>query len=264
MKTIENKNILVFGGTGLIGTALIKELKKYNNTITNVSLKNDNALADRNIKMNLSQEISVEELENIKKNDFIIEEYDEVFYLATYSTSDKMNKIQLANECTILENICTVFVNGTRLSYASSYAVHDKTTYPKGDVKNTYRQAKIDSERVLEKHIDRFKNIRVFRIPAVYGGTDNNRALYRIAKKIKNNEDVVIDKDEIQFQYLNEVIDYLLSSEEGFIDMQCETVNLRSIVNSLKIELQSTSNVTEVTDITQSEIDLIEELLESL
>ena len=53
MKTIENKNILVFGGTGLIGTALIKELKSYGNTITNVSLKNDNNLADRNIKMNL-------------------------------------------------------------------------------------------------------------------------------------------------------------------------------------------------------------------
>ena len=262
MRTIENKNILVFGGTGLIGTALIKELKKYDNTVTNISLKNESPYADKNIKMNLAQ-VTLSEIESICKNDFKTESYDEVFYLATYSTSDKMNKMQLMNEATTLEYICRTFKH-SRISYASSYAVHDKTIYPKGDVKNAYKVAKMNSERVLEEHINNFRNIRVFRIPAVYGGSDNDRALYRVAKKIQNNIDVVINKDEISFQYLDEVVDYLISDEEGFIDIQCEVVNFRSIVNRLKIELNSTSNITEVTDISQSEIDLIEELLDSL
>lgn len=256
------KTILVFGGTGLIGTALIKRLKARNYAVVNVSLNNESPLADLNIKMNISDKHEIEDLQHIKDQFFerssLDEDFDEVYFLASYSTSEKMNKITLSNERDTVENIIKAF-NG-RISYASSYAVFDESKFGKGDIKESYRNAKIETDKMLFRYIDKgVRSVRSFRIPAVYGGENNNRALYKIRGKLEKHETIILDKDFIEYVYINELIDDLVGDKVGFIAVGAHKASLINVVCALKEELESQSVI--VPNTTDEEEKLIKCIL---
>lgn len=193
-----------------------------------------------------------------------LEEYavTRVYCLATYSTRNTMNKISLNREADILDNIIQAFDCSVR--YASSYAVYDDNKYQKGDIQINYIRAKRDAEAKVTFYAGLDFDVVGYRIPAVYGGENNVRAMYKIVKKLKENEEIVLDKDVIEFCYISDVVDSLLSTKgcwDGIVEVPSEKVNLKTIVLRLKAELQSTSNIIDNNKPTQSEVDFIEHLL---
>ena len=250
-------NCLVFGGTGLIGTSLINRLKAKGHTVVNVSTT-ESCGADENVIMSLGTDTSIHTLSKIEDK---FPPFDEVFHLASHSTSTKMNKIQLGAEHDVLESIIQTF--DCRITYASSYAVYDETKFQKGDVKNNYRQAKRDTEIVIREYQndDEF-NVRGFRIPAVYGGESNTRVLYRIREKLEKDETIVLDKTDIIFCYVNDVIDGLLSDDKGvsgIVEIEATSVPMLEIVTALRGELNSNS-VIEI-ELTYDEQHLMDTIL---
>lgn len=234
-------NCLVFGGTGLIGTALINRLKARGHTVVNVSTT-ESCGADDNVIMSLGVDTSIQSLSEIEDK---FPPFDEVFHLASHSTATEMNKIQLGVEHDVLESIIQTF--DCRISYASSYAVYDESKFPKGDVKNNYRQAKRDTEIVIREYQnDNEFNVRGFRIPAVYGGEDNTRALYRIKERLEKDEAIVLDKTNVIFCYVVDVVDGLLSDNkgiEGMVDIDAVEVPMLEMVTALKNKLNSNSRI---------------------
>lgn len=234
---------LVFGGTGVIGRALIKELKSFNGYVVNVSLKNENPDADENILLDLSENTDILDMISLERQ--LGHEFEEVFYLASYSTSATMNRRQLTNEPLVLENIIQTFE--CMISYASSYAVYDETDFEPTEIKYYYQRAKQQSETVIRNYLnDIGVNIRGFRIPAVYGGEDNTRALYKIADKLKRDEDVILDKTIVSFCYVGDVVSALLSDNKGIdgvVSIDAVEVNLLETVTALKSKLHSVSEI---------------------
>lgn len=250
-------NALVLGGTGVIGKELIKRLKKDDNTVTNISLNSESELADYNFKMDLS-DMDLKQLLELSDSLNI----DVVYYLATYSTTKTMKKSYLLQEGNILDLIIQAFDCSIR--YASSYAVMDDTIYPKNNIKNEYRKAKQNGEEVVNFYADLDFDVVAFRIPAVYGGENNERAIYKIVQNLKDNKDIVLDKTFIEFCYVEAVIDSLLCDEnayKGIVQIPSEKVHLKGLVERLKYELKSTSTIIDNIPPTQSEVDFIEHLL---
>ena len=252
--------VLVFGGTGVIGTELIKKLKADGNIVTNVSKTTESGLADINLKMDLG---AVDLTKMLELSEAI--DVDIVYYLATYSTTDKMTKASLKQEAYILDMVIQAFNCSVR--YASSYAVTDTIAYPKNDVRNYYREAKKEGEKTISFYANLDYDVVSFRIPAVYGGENNNRAMYKVINSLYKNETVELKKETVEFCYVEDVVNTMIDdrcSHTGLIQIPTEKINLKNLVYRLKGTLCSTSEIIDNVPISQAEVELTEHLLETI
>jgi len=252
-----NDLYVVFGGTGVIGKSLIKRLVSENKKVVNISRVNKNEQANKNYQLDLGT-ASYDDIMRLYtkiRNDFSEYVIKGTFYLATYSTSEKMSKKQLENEPNVVDNIIGLF--GEPFLYMSSYAVMDDTKFKSGDVKINYRRAKTNTEKVITN----FSELEVYalRVPAVYGGSDNHRAVYKIAERLKNNKDVCIHDNKILFVYLKEVVDEIMSiySKDGLFPNSYEDFDLDNVFVLEKQELPLLNIVFNLKTVFKSSSDII-------
>lgn len=253
---ITTKKILVLGGTGLIGTELIKDFKKKGYFVANISKINISPHADVNHLVDLKQRVVID----------IDVEWDEIFMLSSYSTSDKMDPIYLKNEGVNIKYLLNLHPQAS-FYYMSSYAAMDTTEYDPLSIRYLYRESKQEAEKILKSMHEKGYNVHSLRIPAVYGGESNDRSIYRIVEKLKDNIPVVIDND-VKICYTQDIVDFYSNytsnkhTTRNIIDtIEAIDISLPRIVLSLKERLGSTSVIS--VKITDEEKILIDTVLDN-
>lgn len=249
-----SKNILVLGGTGVIGTELIKDFKNKGHFVVNVSKNNVSPYADLNYKIDLSHSVGVGTDIN----------WDEIFMLSSYSTLDKMDLAYFENE---RENIKYLLKSNPRVKfyYISSYAVLDKTNYPTDSIRYQYRRSKLLAEKLLTVMHATGHTVHSLRIPAVYGGENNNRSIYRIVDRLEQNLPIDITGD-AEVCYTEDIVDFYdeyTTSKSWNTDIVSTipaiNINLSRLILKIKEELNSTSEIT--VKLNNDEIDIMNEVL---
>jgi nucleoside-diphosphate-sugar epimerase len=183
-KKLENKKILILGGSGYIGKGFQKILKKFNCHV--LITGNKNIKIKKNENNFIYKKI---DLTNNKKLKFFENKiYDIIFYCATIADSKKQNiktnKINyVLNNQTLLFFLNLAYKNKVKFVYLSSARVlnyknnevfeNDKIK-EKSPKNSPYVNYKIQAETLCKKLINKSKNknIHIVRLGHVFGDID--------------------------------------------------------------------------------------------
>lgn len=184
-KKLENKKILILGGSGYIGKGFQKILKKFNCHV--LITGNKNIKIKKNENNFIYKKI---DLTNNKKLKFFENKiYDIIFYCATIADSKKQN-IKKNNQINYILNNQTLrfflnlaYKNKSKFIYLSSvrvFANSNKELFENDKIKKksfknfSYVNCKIQGETLCKKLINKSKNknIHIVRLGHVFGDID--------------------------------------------------------------------------------------------
>lgn len=191
-------NVVITGGTGFIGYALIRELIKNGDIVTAiVRLGSDRINRIRNLK-------GVTIVETNLDNEIILPEdnYDVFYHLAWEGERDDpveqylnikrtLNCIRIAAKYNCNRFICT----GSQAEYGETDSIITEETLT--NPTTSYGYAKV-ATYYLSKDLLRHYNISFVwvRVFSVYGDNDNSNTLYsKMMNALKNNEEFVLKTD---------------------------------------------------------------------
>lgn len=168
------KNVLVFGGSGFIGSYLVEELisRKYNVTIADINPP------QKNINFISCDILNSQDLENVFDRN-----YDIVFNLAGFANLDqavkepiKTMELNLISNMKIIESCISNKIK--KYVYASSaYAMSEKGSF--------YGISKLASEKSIEEYNKKYNlDFVIIRYGSVYSEKEfNNNYIYELVKK---------------------------------------------------------------------------------
>jgi len=169
---MEDKRILVAGGTGYIGSALVDRLARNGHSVSIVT--RNRARHDTSIHYLIG---------NLLDRDFvysIVKDYDMVVFLAGVVRS--MNKPQYRDNAIILDNVLTAMHlnNVQKIIFFSTQNVFAASTGP-------YGRSKMECEDLLKKKATRGLEYMIVRPNYVYGIDQRNDfyRLYRIMRSLR-------------------------------------------------------------------------------
>ncbi|MDC1078961.1 NAD-dependent epimerase/dehydratase family protein, partial [Candidatus Pelagibacter sp.] len=238
MNIFENQNILVTGGTGMVGIALVNLLKKYNAKITVVTLDDFNPF-EKDITLIKKDLRSYENCKELCKNK------DYIFHLAGIKGSPAVALKQPANFFvpTVLFNTSLLQAayeaNPKHILYTSSVGVYSPAevfyeddvwkTFPSENDKFAGWAKRMGELQMLSYEVqDNFKNYSVIRPANIYGPFDNFDkrnsmvipSLIRKASEAKGEIEVWGDGSAIRdFVYCEDVARCMIHAVENKISL---------------------------------------------
>ncbi|MEM0128434.1 MAG: NAD-dependent epimerase/dehydratase family protein [Thermoplasmatales archaeon] len=228
---MKDKNILVTGGAGFIGSNVVNELMKENEVVV---LDNLHTGKLDNIKNAMSNGVKfiksdAKDVLNLK------EKFDVVFHLGFYSSSPMYNKNpflvgEVINGMTAVLEYCRK--NDSQLVFSSTSSIYNGIEPPHREdcipkVTDYYTEARLASERLGELYYKLHGvNVAAMRFFSVYGYNDAGKGQYanlitQFLLEIKNDRQPVIygnGEQRRDFIFVTDVVDALIkaSSTRGF------------------------------------------------
>ena len=248
---VKNKNILIFGATGALGSIVVKKLNRFNNVVKVLNINNRTFFKNscKNIiYCNLEKKINTKNLPN---------NFDIIIYLAQanldINEAKNFNKVFNVNALNPYElahwgsqNNVNTFI------YCSTGGVYDRSFKPINENeklnilnKDTYVSSKISAELMLncfKNHL----NITILRPFFILGNYKNNIRLFpRLLNKIVKKENITLDSNEgvlINPITVDDAADCLIKSislnESNTINIAGKkTLSLRKIIEILSKEV---------------------------
>lgn len=217
MKNFSNKTYLITGGTGFIGSALIKRLSSKNKILC--LTRNPDKISGENIT-------AITDLKEISDPiDFII-------HCACPTASSELanNSIEVIDTIYELTKSCLELSikNNARMLFLSSMEVYGKTEglVEENDLgyldlsspRNGYAEAKRLAELMCHSYnAEHNANVVIARLAQIFGPgckKDDSRFFNYVIKKIVANEDIILNSDGTTYHnscYLDDAIDSLLA-----------------------------------------------------
>jgi len=174
-------NILITGGTGFLGTHLVKKLNSLGYNLKLLIRKNSNISTFQDLK---NIEYNIGEVNSIETLYKATEDIDLIYHLAAYTRMWARDK-KVFEETNIkgMENIAKVALEkGIKLIYISSFIALGAT--PAEPVDETfeseeglfldYAQTKFQAKKIIKKYIQNGLNVIIFYPGIVYGPGDFN------------------------------------------------------------------------------------------
>lgn len=208
------EKIIIFGGSGFIGSNLINKIKNLNYDITSVSRKKIlNKKKYRNIRYISCDVSNFQSLKKIKSN------YDYIINLS--GNIDHQNKIETFKaHYTGCKNLIKFFKNksfkkfiqiGSSLEYGNLKSPHleKKKTFPKSH----YGKAKAKANKILIKNFKRNKSLIILRLYQIYGPKQKlNRLIpYAIKSSLKDKKfDCTSGNQYRDFLYIDDLTNLFL------------------------------------------------------
>ena len=211
-----NKSLLVIGGTGFIGSHLLKSAKKFGYKLTSISLSKPN-------KRNYIPGVKYLKIDVTKKNEFkkIKNNFDFIVNAGGYGGLDnnfKNMKAMHDAQYKGLKNIASFFLKkkvkkfiqiGSSLEYGSFSGVNTENLIPKNPI-TIYGRAKLYSTNYL-RFLYKVYNfpIVILRLYQVYGPAQKNRIIPYVINAAFNKKKIYTTKgdQERDFCYIEDVIE---------------------------------------------------------
>ena len=204
---MKKPKILITGSSGFIGKQLVKKLYKKNNLFL-LDKKKFSKKNTKFFKINLLNEISLEDFFKKNKIDIIIHLASEIFdddkNVYHYNTKTSQNLITMAKKYRVNNFIFT----STFSIYEKNYDLPIKENQ-EPSAKNFYGKSKYQVEKILKK--SKIKNFTILRIPVVVGKARSHR-MGILFELIRNNFPLILinnGKHKIHFISVEELVEII-------------------------------------------------------
>jgi len=229
---IKNKNIIVTGGAGFIGSNLVEALSKDNKVyvIDNMHTGSESNLKDASATGNVT--LIKDDSKNISKHDI---DADIVFHLGIYSSSPmyRGNPLLVGEVVSGMVNVLEYAKNHKAdVVFASTSSIYNGIKPPHREdaiplVTDYYTEARIAAERISQLYSNLYSvNVAAMRFFSVYGKHEASKGGYanlitQFIMTIKENKQPVIYGDGTQrrdFVHVNDVVNALIlaTKTKGF------------------------------------------------
>lgn len=249
------KNILIFGGAGFLGSALVKVLlKQYNVSVVYRKKVKLLEKVKNNKKLNLIKsdikDIDIELLKNLN--------IDIIYHLASMQPSNDNTFEKLYNGNVLLTKKIVDLVKNLKvklLVFSSTSSVYSEASYidnkyldEKSPVNpsNSYGLTKLLSEKLLVKELQKVDcKISIIRFPSIYGKNHNDGIIYYLTKLAKQSMNIQLYNKGITFRnviFINSAVNILslvnfnyekLKKIEIFVAGSRDSLMLKKIVKNI-------------------------------
>jgi UDP-glucose 4-epimerase len=228
MVSIENKKIIVTGGTGFIGSNLVDKLAEKNEVVVIDNFHTGDQKNIESLVKNNKVQLKTMDVKNIHQLDF---KADYVFHMGIYSASPMYrNDPFLVSE--VVSGMISVLEfakkNKSKVVFASTSSIYNGINPPHREdiiplITDYYTEARIAAERMSELY-SKLENVDVqaIRFFSVYGPHEEAKKNYanlvtQFYWNIKNNESPVIYGDGTQrrdFIHVNDLVEIILRASQ--------------------------------------------------
>lgn len=228
MVSIENKKIIVTGGTGFIGSNLVDRLAEKNEVVVIDNFHTGDQKNIESLLKNNKVQLKTMDVKNIHQLDF---KADYVFHMGIYSASPMYrNDPFLVSE--VVSGMISVLEyakkNKSKVVFASTSSIYNGIKPPHREdiiplITDYYTEARIAAERMSELY-SKLENVDVqaIRFFSVYGPHEEAKKNYanlvtQFYWNIKNNESPVIYGDGTQrrdFIHVSDLVEIILRASQ--------------------------------------------------
>ena len=228
MVSIENKKVIVTGGTGFIGSNLVDKLAEKNEVVVIDNFHTGDQKNIESLLKNNKVQLKTMDVKNIHQLDF---KADYVFHMGIYSASPMYrNDPFLVSE--VVSGMISVLEyakkNKSKVVFASTSSIYNGIKPPHREdiiplITDYYTEARIAAERMSELY-SKLENVDVqaIRFFSVYGPHEEAKKNYanlvtQFYWNIKNNESPVIYGDGTQrrdFIHVSDLVEIILKASQ--------------------------------------------------
>lgn len=228
MVSIENKKVIVTGGTGFIGSNLVDKLAEKNEVVVIDNFHTGDQKNIESLLKNNKVQLKTMDVKNIHQLDF---KADYVFHMGIYSASPMYrNDPFLVSE--VVSGMISVLEyakkNKSKVVFASTSSIYNGIKPPHREdiiplITDYYTEARIAAERMSELY-SKLENVDVqaIRFFSVYGPHEEAKKNYanlvtQFYWNIKNNESPVIFGDGTQrrdFIHVSDLVEIILRASQ--------------------------------------------------
>ena len=228
MVSIENKKVIVTGGTGFIGSNLVDKLAEKNEVVVIDNFHTGHQKNIESLLKNNKVQLKTMDVKNIHQLDF---KADYVFHMGIYSASPMYrNDPFLVSE--VVSGMISVLEyakkNKSKVVFASTSSIYNGIKPPHREdiiplITDYYTEARIAAERMSELY-SKLENVDVqaIRFFSVYGPHEEAKKNYanlvtQFYWNIKNNESPVIFGDGTQrrdFIHVSDLVEIILRASQ--------------------------------------------------
>lgn len=200
------KKIIVFGGSGYLGKALIFKLLEDNHIVFNFDLKSSNELSHKNYHYINGDITDINQLRNAIKGKDIIYHYAGI--------SDIDDAVDKAEETLILNVLSTIRILNIAISNKINHFVYASSIYASSNSGGFYKSSKVSSETYIKEFSKKYGiNYTIMRFGSIYGpGGDFRNGIYKIISNAIDNNKVVYNGHEDSIREYIHVYDAAVSA----------------------------------------------------
>jgi UDP-glucose 4-epimerase len=226
MAELANKNIIVTGGAGFIGSNLVERLCKDNKVLVIDTLMTGSEANLKDAKKSGNVTFKKEDSKNIAKLGF---KADIIFHMGMYSASP-MYREKPTRVAEVIEGMINVLeyarANGSQIVFASTSSIYNGVTPPHKEgvvprVTDYYTEGRVGAERMSELYAKLYNvNTAAMRFFSVYGYHEEAKAGYanlvtQFLWAMKKGEQPVVYGDGSQrrdFVFVTDVVEAMIKA----------------------------------------------------